>query len=101
MLQESRKVKIYFSAKGEDTSKKKKFKESAKQINLILSGQRFVLNILLATTMPCKNIGTNDKFCRKVALLRYTERLKFMFQSWNSASKQKPHRRLGTRLPSS
>ena len=23
--------------------------------------------------MPCKNIGTNDKFFRKVALLRYTE----------------------------
>ena len=20
--------------------------------------------------MPCKNIGTNDKFCRKVALIR-------------------------------
>ena len=44
--------------------------------------------------MPCKNIGTNHKFCRKVELLRYTERLKFRFQSWNSASKQKPHRRL-------
>ena len=56
----------------------------------------------LSTTMLCaKNIGTNDKFCRKVALLRYTERLKFRFQSLNSASKQKPHWRLGTRLPSS
>ena len=39
--------------------------------------------------MPCKNIGTNDKFFRKVALLRYTERLKFRCQSFNSASKQK------------
>ena len=29
----------------------------------------------LAATMPCKNIGTNDKFCRKVALLRYTKGL--------------------------
>ena len=26
--------------------------------------------------MLCKNIGINDKFWRKVALLRYTERLK-------------------------
>ena len=42
----------------------------------------------LHTTMPCKNIGINDKFCRKVALLRYTERLKFRSQSLNSASKQ-------------
>ena len=25
-----------------------------------------------------KNIGTNDKFCEKVALLRYTERLKIL-----------------------
>ena len=36
-------------------------------------------------TMPCKNIGTNDKFCRKVALLRYTERLKFRSQSRETA----------------
>ena len=42
--------------------------------------------------MRCENIGTNDKFCRKVELLRYMERLKFEFQSLNSASKQKPHR---------
>ena len=45
--------------------------------------------------MPCKNIGTNDKFCRKVALLRYTERLKFRSQSRETASKPKPHRAIG------
>ena len=38
-------------------------------------------------TMPCKNIGTNGKFRRKVALLRYTERLKFRSQSRETASK--------------
>ena len=48
-------------------------------------------------TMPCKNIGTNDKFCRKVALLRYTEWLKFRSQSRETASKRKPYRGLGTR----
>ena len=42
-----------------------------------------------ASAMPFRNIGTNDKCCRKVALLTYTERLKFRFQSCNSASKQK------------
>ena len=31
--------------------------------------------------MPCKNIRTNDKFCRKVALLRYTERLKLSLKA--------------------
>ena len=58
------------------------------------------INAINKSTIPCKNIGTNDKCCRKVALLRYTERLKFRFQSCNSSSKQKPHQRLGTRLPS-
>ena len=56
---------------------------------------------LFLTTMPCKNIGTNDKFCRKVALLRYTERLKFRSQSRETASKRKPYRGLGTRMASS
>ena len=46
--------------------------------------------IILGSTMPCKNIGTNDKFCRKVALLRYTERLEFRSQSRETASKRKP-----------
>ena len=28
-------------------------------------------NSSVVDTMPCKNIGTNDKCCRKVALLKY------------------------------
>ena len=59
------------------------------------------LFVVKLSTIPCKNIGTNDKFCRKVALLRYTERLKFTSQNLNSASKQKPQQRRGARLPSS
>ena len=31
--------------------------------------------------MLCKNIGTKDKFCRKVALLRY--KLEFSFKTKN------------------
>ena len=64
--------------------------------NLILRSQRWYLEVGHAT-ISCKNIGTNDKFCRKVALLRYTERLKFMSQSREIASKRKPYRGLGTR----
>ena len=48
-----------------------------------------------------KTLEQTTNVAEKVALLRYTERLKFRFQSWNSDSKQKPHRRLGTRWPSS
>ena len=44
------------------------------------------------TTIMVKNIDTNDKFCGKVAFLRYTGRLKFRSQSWKAASKQKPLR---------
>ena len=47
-----------------------------------------------------KNNETNDKVYRKVAFPRYTESVKFMSQSRETASKQKPHRGLGTRLPS-
>ena len=47
-----------------------------------------------------KNNETNDKFYRKVAFPRYTESVKFMSQSRGTASKLKPHRGLGTRLPS-
>ena len=43
----------------------------------------------------------NDKFYRKVAFLMYTEMVNFRPQSRKAASKQKPHRGLGTRLPSS
>ena len=52
------------------------------------------------TTIVVKNNETNDKFYRKVAFPRYTESFKFMSQSRETASKLKPHRGLGTRLPS-
>ena len=48
-----------------------------------------------------KNIGTNDKFYRKVAFLIYMEMFNFRPQSRKAASKPKPHLELGTRLPSS
>ena len=38
---------------------------------------------------------------RKVAFLTYTEMVKFRPQSLKAASKLKPHREMGTRLPSS
>ena len=41
----------------------------------------------------------NDKFYRKVAFLMYTEMVNFRPQSLKAASKQKPYRGLGTRLP--
>ena len=53
-----------------------------------------------ATTIVVKNNETNDKFYRKVTFPRYTESVKFMSQSRETASKLKPHRGLGTRLPS-
>ena len=52
-------------------------------------------------TIMCKNNEKNDQFYRKVEFLMYTERVNFRPQSWKAASKLKPHRRLGTRLPSS
>ena len=52
-------------------------------------------------TIPHKNNETNDKFYWKVAFLMYTEMVNFRPQSWKTASKLKPHRGLGTRLPSS
>ena len=51
----------------------------------------------LGTTIPHKNIETNDKFYRKVAFLMYTEMFKFRSQSLETASKRKPYRGLGTR----
>ena len=51
-------------------------------------------------TIVVKNNETNDKFYRKVAFPRYTESVKFMSQSRETALKLKPHRGLGTRLPS-
>ena len=53
------------------------------------------------STIVDKTIGTNDKFYRKVAFLMYTEMFNFRSQSGKAASKSKPHRGLGTRLPSS
>ena len=72
-------------------------------------GETLSLNHILAVgqtftsytpTIVVKNNETNDKFYRKVAFPRYTESVKFMSQSRETASKLKPHRGLGTRLPS-
>ena len=43
------------------------------------------------------NYWTNGKICPKVAFPRYTESVKFMSQSRETASKRKPYRGLGTR----
>ena len=48
-----------------------------------------------------KNNETNYKFYRNVAFLMYTEMATFRPQILKAASKLKPHRGLGTRLPSS
>ena len=55
----------------------------------------------ILSAIPQKNIGTNDKFYRKAAFLMYTEMVNFRPQNLKAASKLKPHRGLGTRLPSS
>ena len=55
---------------------------------------------LIASTIVVKNNETNDTFYRKVAFPRYTESVKFMSQSRETASKLEAHRGLGTRLPS-
>ena len=47
------------------------------------------------------NNETNDKFYRTVAFIVYTEMVNFRPQSCKSASKEKPHRGLGTIFPSS
>ena len=61
---------------------------SLKQLNPVLQSQnKHGLDIndklpsLSAPTIVDKNIGTNDKFRRKVVLLRYTESVKFRSQS--------------------
>ena len=48
-----------------------------------------------------KNNEKNDKFYREVAFLMYPEMVNFSPQSGKAASKLKPDRGLGTRLPSS
>ena len=53
-----------------------------------------------STTLD-KNNEKNDKFYRKVAFPMYTEMVNFRPQSLKAASKLKPDRGLGTRLPSS
>ena len=60
-------------------------------------GRRKLFLIFFASTIPHKNIETNDKFYRKVAFLMYTEMVKFRSQSRETASKRKPYRGLGTR----
>ena len=56
---------------------------------------------MVEATIVDKNNETDDKFCRKVAFLMYTEVVNFKPQSLKSASKLKPHRGLGNRWPSS
>ena len=45
-----------------------------------------------------KTIDTNDRFCGKIAFLRYAERLKFKSQNWKTTLKQTSHRGLGTTI---
>ena len=54
----------------------------------------------LISTIMCTNNEKNDQFYGKVAFLMYSERVNFRPQSWKEASKLKPHRGLGSRLPS-
>ena len=51
-------------------------------------------------TIMCTNNEKNDQFYQKVAFLMYPEWVNFRPQRWKEASKLKPHRGLGTRLPS-
>ena len=56
----------------------------------------------IISTKCCAKINEKkDKFYRKFAFPMYTEIVNFRPQSWKAASKLKPHRGLGTRLPSS
>ena len=48
----------------------------------------------------CAKINGKTTNFRKVAFLMYTEMVNFRSQSRKAASKLKPHRGLGTRLPS-
>ena len=48
----------------------------------------------------CTNNEKNDQFYGKVAFVMYPERVNFRPQRRKEASKLKPHRGLGTRLPS-
>ena len=59
-----------------------------------------ILSNVVISTIVDKNIGTNDKFYWKVAFFMYMEMFNFRSQSCKVASKPKPHRGLGTRLPS-
>ena len=59
----------------------------------------FLDDRIIATIM-CTNNEKNDQFYRKVAILMYSEMVNFRPQSWKEASKLKPHRGLGTSLPS-
>ena len=68
---------------------------------LLGSLEQLTLSTLFCSTIVDKNNDTNDKFYPKVEFLMYTEMFNFRPQSWKAASKLKPHRGLGTRLPSS
>ena len=64
------------------------------------AGNAHVMKDVMNATIMCTNNEKNDQFYRKVAFLMYSERVNFRPQSWKEASKLKPHRGLGTRLPS-
>ena len=53
--------------------------------------------VSLECTIKVKNLWTNGKICAKVPFPRYTENVKFRFQSRETASKRKPYRGLSTR----
>ena len=78
----------------------KRFQASLEHLNLPGGAIRFLLRTPCFATIMCTNNEKNDQFYRKVAFLMYSERVNFRPQSWKEASKLKPHRGLGTRLPS-
>ena len=55
----------------------------------------------LQSCAKSKNNEKNDKCYRKIAFFMYTEIVNFRPRSWKEASKLKPRRKFGTRLPSS
>ena len=70
------------------------------QFNSYNSKNEFYDNFYIGVQSCAQIMRKNDQFYRKVAFLMYSERVNFRPQSWKEASKLKPHRGLGTRLPS-
>ena len=67
----------------------------------LFAGQYEVIRFHFKSTILHKNNQRNHKFSKKVAFLRYMEKANLRPQSREADSKQKPHRWLDTRLPSS